>query len=305
MKTPNSNFSALACFFCFSITAHAFPWTNTEGKTIEAEFVKIEDKKVVLRNKAQIYKVPLEKLNKDSQGFALYIQQTSLKWAAAKAALPIISEEMLLQILAFQPELAEGKYYLVEGNVSAIGTAGTTLSRGYSTKATATLSGGSKIELDYSTAANGNSTKISIEKDKVVRLRGRDGKFINSDYKYSNFTPEKVLLQVGAPIIVRAAVNKGKIVGAGEPTTAEITEARLLLANHNGGLNAEQVAQLEQLKIRAEFLQAKLDGNAGTATVSSIDGNANVVYHYSDAEKEAMRKELELLLAQINAASKK
>lgn len=286
----------LAITSAFSATT----WTSNDGKTIEADFVKVEGGTLFLTKGADLIRVPMQRLNADSQAFAIFSQESKLKLATLNATYPIMAEAMLISITDIKPDLAEGKNYLVEGNVATIRAGGTALSP--SNKFDVTLAGGTKVQINFSEKANGLSTKMKVEEDQVILLEpnssGGDG--------YKDFVPAGFLLQTGQSIVIRAIVKDSKIVGLGVPTSAELTEARLQYAKQNGGLAFEDAARLEELEIRAEYLEAQLkEGNAGTAEVSTITGYAGTItLEYSDAEKEKMRKELELLRAQIAVAAK-
>ena len=86
-------------------------------------------------------------------------------------------------------------------------------------------------------------------------------------------------------------------------TSQEVTEANLTLAKAQG-LSVDQAANLERLKIRLEFLEAQIGGPVGTASVSGFTGYVgSVTLHHTEAEKDAMRKEIELIRAQIAIAN--
>jgi hypothetical protein len=286
--------------FATSSALLATTWTSNDGKTIEADFVKLEGEILVLKKGVDHLRVPMARLNADSQAFASFSQKSKLEWATLNAVSPIISEAMLASITDFKPDLAEGKNYLVEGNVATIRAGGTTLSP--SNKVDVTLAGGTKFQIDFSDKANGLSTKMKVEEDQVILLKPNS--FGGSGYK--DFVPAGFLLQSGQSIVIRAIVKDAKILGQGMPTSAELTEARLQYAKQNGGLAFEDAARLEELRIRAEYLESQLkEGKAGTAEVSTITGYAGTItLEYTDAEKEKMRKELELLRAQIAVAAK-
>mgnify|MGYP003681026420 CR=1 FL=1 len=147
-------------------------------------------------------------MNEKSQGYARFLHEQLNQWAAENLDLPIIPEAILNDVVEFNPQLADGKNFLVEGFVDSIRRANS---------------------LDR----NAGATKA------------------------------------------------------------------------NGGLTMEEVAQMERIKIRIEFLEAQIAGNAGSATVSGTTGYVGTVtFEHSEAEKEAMKKELELLRAQLAAASK-
>ncbi len=62
----------MRCLVVFLLweSATAREWTNSEGRTIEAEFVEIEGDKVVLEMNGKTYKVALDSLTEDDREFA-------------------------------------------------------------------------------------------------------------------------------------------------------------------------------------------------------------------------------------------
>lgn len=66
------NYHVLGLSFMISLccVAGARTWTNADGRTIEADLVKVDGKEVVLQKNGKEYRVPLESLSEDDQRFA-------------------------------------------------------------------------------------------------------------------------------------------------------------------------------------------------------------------------------------------
>lgn len=72
MKIPARNHLAAGalCFLFLLSPAEGRTWTNTQGKTLEAEFVKLDGQKAVLtRAGGQTVTIPLNQLSKADQDF--------------------------------------------------------------------------------------------------------------------------------------------------------------------------------------------------------------------------------------------
>lgn len=96
--------SLLTCLCLLSLDASARTWTNQSGKTIEADFVKLEGETLHLRSgTGQTYQVPLASLSEADQTYAR--EQSS---ATASAAAPA-GEASVFQ------ELIDGKLVAVNG----------------------------------------------------------------------------------------------------------------------------------------------------------------------------------------------
>lgn len=274
-------------------------WTSADGRTITADFIKLAEGKVHLLVKGKLARVALEELSPASRSYAGFLQQELAKSAMSNSKSPILTERMLQDLLAFDPDLVEGKNYLVEGHVERIAKP----SGPPSAKVEVTLNGKTRAVIDYADVAGGGQFKIKIGTDSVL-LMGATGR---SGGRWVNFTSERKLIAVGQPVVIRARVQRGKIVAQGKPTSQEETTARLAFTKQSGGLSMKDAVELERAKIRINFLEKQLSGNAGSATVvNGVSGDfGTVTFEFSEAEKEAMEKELELLRAQIAVSTKK
>ena len=283
---------------CLPMCLFAAPWTSKDGKVIEADFVRLSGNAVILNTAKKRFKVPLTRLSRDSQAFAVFMQERRTEWARVNASSLIITEQILREVIAFQPKLTEGKTYLIEGYVGSISQPPALQRHKNTTKVEITLRGGTKAQLDFVGKVNGITTKLKIEKDRIVRMESRNNRGTGK------FEPLENLIEIGKLIVIRGFVEKGVLKGLGFPTSQEVTTARLREAKRNGGANLEAVVEIEKIKTRVSFLEAQIAGNAGTAEVSGSDGSsAHVTYKHTEAEKQAMRKELELLRAQLSAAT--
>lgn len=281
-------------------------WESTDGKTINADFIRMNGNSVVLEMRGRKYTVPIEKLSKESKNYALYLNEELNKWAAVNLKQPIISEEVLNDLIAYNPRLTEGKHFLVEGRVKSIRGHSSRLKQDSRPTATIRLEEGTSVTSDFAEQADGRRTKIEVESERVMLMKART---LSGGEGWKNFTPERSLVSVGETILLRAKVERGKIIATGLPSSQEIAQAQLEAARANGGLSTQQHGQLEKIKIRIEYLEAALSGNAGSSSFSGISGNdgsvtiGSATHNYSEAEKQAMRKELELLRAQLAAAA--
>ena len=288
---------------CANPTFAQDKWTSADGKEITAKFVRISGDNVVLEMKGKEYALPATKLSKQSQDYANYMQENLQKLATKNISLPIISEASLNEILSFNASLAEGKNFLVKGHVKSFDRP-SALSTNTGSQVGINLQGGTSFIADYTNVADGTRTKIKVEANSVVLLKYRtlDGGAKNP---YQDHTPEKTLLSSGESVIFRATVEKGKIIGTGLASSQEITEADMLIAKQKGDLTPSELSEFSSTQIRINYLEAALEGNAGTASVSGTKGYiGTVTYEYSKAEKEAMRKELEVLRAQLKVLGK-
>ncbi len=272
-------------------------WQSIDGKTITADFLGIEGTKVILLMNDKEYSIPLEKLHPTSREYAKAFDSQYRKWVAAKLSQPLWPENRLLNAIAIAPDSAEGQNYLVSGHVAEIRRS-SSLSRGAGNTAYISLQGGTSAAVDFTSEADHKRTKIKIDTDRVVLVKART----LSSGTWKNFTPEKTLVETGQPIVIRARVVDGKLIGGGIASSQEVTNARLEAAKKQGEESFEKAIKAEQLRIRLEFLEAQIKGPAGRASVSGVTGYVgNVTLHHTEAEREAMRKEAELIRAQIAA----
>ncbi|QQL44778.1 SHD1 domain-containing protein [Sulfuriroseicoccus oceanibius] len=91
MKTP----LLIALATASLATASARIWTSTDGRKIDAEFVALEDNKVVLNMKGREYRVPIERLSADDQSFANEQQAIADAPPAAAKGLKLAGQDVV------------------------------------------------------------------------------------------------------------------------------------------------------------------------------------------------------------------
>ncbi len=105
------SFVLFSTSFCFSRT-----WTNQSGKTIEADFVKLDGEQVVVRMKGKEYKLPLATLSEGDQTFAKAESERLIKEQAATARLFMGQELVPGQLHEFEFALSD-ENRKIAGNV--------------------------------------------------------------------------------------------------------------------------------------------------------------------------------------------
>lgn len=299
MKLVPIRIHLIALFICLSSSAYAVPWKGKSGKTIEADFVRIDGKVIVLKKGKEFHRFTLTNLTPDSQAFAAYLQEERKKWAAENANSALISAQILKEVIAFDRKFTEGKFYVVEGQVSSI--INVKSRNKLPGRVYAIMNNGIKVPFNFSHHGRGEGAnmKVVVTRKAVMLMNGR-GKRTKGG-KYTKYAVVAYYLKVGQDIAVRVKVKNGKIVGLGKVSSGELAKAQREYVLQNNGITPEDAANFERLQNRAEYLKAKLSGNAGTATIHDpYNGNhQKIVIDYSAADKASMRKELELIEAQI------
>jgi S1-C subfamily serine protease len=204
----------------FTTVLHGGQWTNIDGKTIDADFVKVQGGALFIKSGGRTFSVPLDQMSPDSRGLANYLQEQMMQWAIENATLPILPEEYLLSILDLAPNAAEGRRYLVEGHVKTLNT-GSSLNPN-ADHPDVMLDNGTRCTLDLS-VYNGRARKLKAETNRVVLLKATK---IGGKAGYSDFAPSEVLVEVGRPIVIRAMVEGGRIIGIGLPESSEVEAAQ-------------------------------------------------------------------------------
>lgn len=266
---------------CLAFSAET--WESTDGKTITAGFVRLKDDSLTLVADGKQYNVPLSRLSAKSQGYARFMQEKMKAFATESLAAPIIAESVLHEIIAFDPELAEGKRFLMEGNIKTISKS-SSLGASPMTTAVIELDAGTQLEVNMAGKADGKMTKVKVEANRVVLTKAKN----YSDGKWRDFEDSEILMETGQAFVFRANVEKGKVLSSGLATEEEIDKATNVHVARPKEMNAEEKASISRLRIRAEYLKSQL---ANTATDGK--GVLGEPVKYSRAELEAMRKELE------------
>lgn len=282
----------LAAFLATSFALNAETWESTDGKTITADFVRLQGDALTLVADGKPYNVPLSRLSAKSQGYARFMQEKMKTWSAENLAAPIIAESVLHDIIAFDPLLVEGKRFLMEGNVKSISKS-SSLGASPMTTAVIELEAGSRFELNMAGEADGKTTKVKVEPDRVVLTKGKT----YDDGKWRDFVESEILMAKGQAFVFRAHVEKGKIFSSGLATEEEIDSATTVPVVRPKELTAEEKAAISRLRIRAEYLESQISGStSGGSGVLSEPAN------HSAADIEAMSKELDALKKQLEAA---
>ncbi len=281
---------AISLFFltsCFAFCSEK--WESSDGKTITADFVRLKDDSLTLVAEGKEYSVPLSRLSKKSQDYARFMQEKMKEWAAENVGAPIIAESVLHDVVSFDPSLAEGKQFLMEGNVKTIEKS-SSLGASPLTTAVLELEAGTRLEVDMASAGDGKITKVKIETGRVVLTKAKT----YSDGKWRDFVDSEVLMEKGQAFVFRTSVEKGKITCSGIATKEEIEKATKVDVPRPRELTAEEKASLGRLKMRAEYLESELSEKD-----PEDKGVLGEPSKYSKAELEAMEKELEGLKKQL------
>jgi hypothetical protein len=230
--------SVLALGLAFPV--HADQWTSTDGKVIEADFVRMEDDFVVLRMKDKEYRILALKLNEASIKKARDLNAVIEKQAEEIAGLPIMEEEALAKVLPHSPKSFDGKQFILRGKVGSIslpdGTPLMAATRGKGEgviapghKVQVTFTGGSKAVFDFSNkvAAHISPTfkrnarlEVTGEKAALMTL----DRFMNNN---STWQPKEDLITPGQVMAVHAHVQAGTLVCGREATPQDIGKAEM------------------------------------------------------------------------------
>jgi len=68
-------FSVLSLSVALVSSVDARPWVNTEGKTMEADFVKVEGSLVHLKKRNKVYKLEITSLSQKDQDYISELQE--------------------------------------------------------------------------------------------------------------------------------------------------------------------------------------------------------------------------------------
>lgn len=289
----------IAAFLATSLALFAESWESTDGKTITADFVRLQDDSLTLRTGDKEYSVPLSRLSAKSQTYARFLQEKMKGLVSQNLDTAIIAESSLLDAIGLDPKLAEGRHFLMEGNVKSIAKS-SSLGSSPLTTAVIVLSAGTRMELDMSGEADGKTTKVRVESGKVVLTKATT----YSDGKWKDFDDSKILLETGQAVIFRSHVERGKIVCTAIATLDEIVKAKVAKAPLSKELTAEEKASIERIKIRVEFLESQLSGSVGKPSADGKGFLGPQGAEYTDAEKSSMRSELARLKAELASMTK-
>ncbi|QTN34135.1 hypothetical protein HZ994_18030 [Akkermansiaceae bacterium] len=271
-----------------TLVLRADTWTSSDGKTIEADFVRLQDDSLFLRSAGKEYSVPLSRLDQKSQGYARFLHGKMKELAANALESPIVAETALLDAIGADPKLVEGRNFLMEGYVKSISKS-SSLGASPLTTAVVVLGGGTRMEMNLSGEADGRMTKVKVEEGRVVLTKGKN----YSDGKYRDFEEYKTLMENGKAVVFRARVEGGKIIGSGIATFEEIVRSKVVRAPQSKELTAEEKAEIARIQIRVEYLESQLAEGAGKPAGGDGGGFLGPgAAGYTDGEKDTMRREL-------------
>lgn len=272
----------------FGLSAES--WTSSDGKTIEAEFVRVKDGSVVLNADGKEYSVPLERLDRKSRDYATFIQEKMKELAVSNMALPVIAESALLDAMGCAPDLAEGKAFLMEALVKSISKS-SSLGASPRTTAAIVLGEGTRMEMDISGEGDGKRTKAKVEEGRIVLLKGTN----YSDGKYRDFEEDVALAEKGRAAVFNVRVEDQKIIGTGLASEEEIIRAKVERAPRPVELTAEQKAEIGRMEVRIAYLKSQLDDGPS----DSDGGILSTKSVHSDSDRKEMETELKGLKRKI------
>ena len=191
-------------------------WTNREGKTITASFVRLSPggNSVVLRLEGKIYEVEVSQLQPESQRQALTLQEKKAAWAAQEAKKSLFHEEDLVELVEFNPPVLVGKLFLARGRIAKI----LEPSSMSSSEPRIQLQGGTVSPMDFSSYKEAGLTKLKYTENQLLLLKLSEVPGLRS-YK------EMELLHTGQLVTIHVRVDKTGVVGLGAAELVEIRKA--------------------------------------------------------------------------------
>jgi hypothetical protein len=192
-------------------------WTNFEGKTIEASFVRLAlgGSAVVLRQGEKVYEVGLNRLSEESKNQALRLQEKKAAWARQELLKPLFSEEVLLELAKFDRASVAGKQYLVEGRVVKILQPASISS----TQPRLLFEFGTESAVDFSSLQD-NRMKLRITADRVTLMRPDKAAGLRTYSEYMD------LVKLGQLFVILGRVDDDTIAGVGIADEIEVRRAR-------------------------------------------------------------------------------
>lgn len=245
----------LSLLFAHGVLLAQEKWTSMDGKTLEAEFIRVESGQLLVKQKGKtkLVPIPLERLDPVSRDLAGCLHIGLSKWARTKLVEPIIESTSLRAILQLVPTATENRAYLVVGRVTSIN---------------ANTSGpvfGFLMDLDISCTADFSAySPLGIHQGAVCYMtfsQSKGGFIFNR------------LLEKGDVVTARVLAKRGKCIGRGLASPEEIaaakskiTEDQAKLAIQNAGFDAEPLVAIEKTKIVIALLEEQIQtGIAGAA----------------------------------------
>ncbi len=191
-------------------------WTNLEGKTITASFVRLsaDGSLVVIQQGDRTFEVALEQLSEASKTQAQTLQKQKAAWAQQELLKPIFSEDVLLELANFSPSALSTKQQLVRGRVVKI-LRPESISR---TQPRLELEFGTVTATDL-TALYGEGQKLQVTEERVSIW----SEITSSGLK--RYRESEILVTLGQIVVIRSRVEDGKLIGLGLIDATELRKA--------------------------------------------------------------------------------
>ncbi len=188
-------------------------WINTEGQTIEASFVRLSlaGNSVVIQQDRKVYEVELSRLSPASREQALRLHEKKTEWAAEEVLKPLLTEEVLVELLKFNRQPLIGKHLFVNGQVAKILQPGSITS----TQPRLELALGTVSMVDFSSYGVPGKTELRISPDRVTLVW--PGKSKEKDTE---------LLRVGQAVTIQVRIDSRDVAGLGLADPVEVRKAR-------------------------------------------------------------------------------
>lgn len=275
-------------------------WKSVDGKTIIGDYVGLQGNSVTLLVSGKKFIVPLEKLAPTSRGYAIFLNEGFKTWAKANAELPIVTEDLLFDMLRLAPEAVEGKHYILSGFVAKVenppGVSSLTPAKERGQKVGIVFAGGTKFVADFVGVADGVRAFVKIENGAAVLYKA-----LTTAYK--EFSPRERLAEPGMKMCARVRVVAGKIVEQGMPTRDEVVAANAEFVKATGSSSDAITSYLLKMN-RLEYLKKAVSSTAQGTAISSNGTVTHISMDYTDAELDRMRKEIEILQTSLQPTTK-
>lgn len=209
---------SLLSYFGVFFEAGAEQWTNSDGKTIAADFVRVDQTigVVGLRQSATTYQVALKSLDEASRSKALRLQERKAAWAEAQSRFSVIPEEVLLDLARFDPTKFHMRHFVVKGNVAKITTIG--LNTG---QPLIELESGTEVPVQVLWSRGDDRFKLQVLEDAIIINE------VIQDSGLKKFRHYRTVATLGQAVLVRVQVQGDRMVGIGLLDEADAQQALL------------------------------------------------------------------------------